>query len=189
MPAEGIEGLLALVGSTITACVDAVRAPAVWLVRQWVGAPTQETRWLELAVRGANDGLFVLDPATSTFTCSPRFVDLLGWAEHADEFPRTGTGLERLVHPDDASRVFPAVRRSVATGVPFDAEYRVRRRDGTYRWFHGRGTRVVDVDGKVLFAGCLTDVSDHKRAMQLMEQSSAVAHVGGWELAAPLATF
>jgi len=151
-----------------------------WLSRLWPG--TTDSRGLELAVRGSNDGLFVMDPATRMIDCWPRYIELLGYADRPDECPRSLDAQANFLHPDDAARATAAVEHALATGEPFDCEYRVRRRDGAYRWFHGRGRRVVDATGRALFAGCLTDISEHKRQAQLMEQSSAAAHIGGWEL-------
>jgi PAS domain S-box-containing protein len=175
----GAEGTAGLLGPLL---FDVVRAPLAWLLGLWPGASPVDAGSADLAIRGANDGLFVLDPATGTVSCWPRFVELLGYAEHPDECPRTIDTQALLLHPDDAPRATAAVQHSIETGEPFDCEYRVRRRDGAYRWFHGRGTRLVDADGAVRFAGCLTDISEHKRQAQLMEQASAAAHIGGWEL-------
>src|ERR1700730_15288519 len=42
------------------------------------------------------------------------------------------------VHPDDLPRVIDAWRHSVETGQPYVLEFRQRRADGVYRWFHLR---------------------------------------------------
>jgi PAS domain S-box-containing protein len=153
-----------------------------WWSRLWPGTPSADAGSLELAVRGANDGLFVMDLATRMIDCWPRYLELLGYADHPDECSRSVDEQAKLLHPDDAARATAALEHALTTGEPFDCEYRVRRRDGAYRWFHGRGMRLADATGRLRFAGCLTDISEHKRQGQLMEQSSAAARVGGWEV-------
>jgi PAS domain S-box-containing protein len=56
-----------------------------------------------------------------------------------------GWGWRKLVHPDDASQVQAAWDRAVKTGTPYEAEYRMRRNDGAYRWQLARsqGTRQI----------------------------------------------
>jgi len=171
-PLDGLRAALGLATNTVFG----------WLSSLWPGTSSADTQGLELAVRGANDALFVMDPATRIIDCWPRYIDILGYADHPEECPRALDAQAQLLHPEDAARAIAAVEHALATGVPFDAEYRVRRRDGVYRWFHGRGRRLVDATGRVLFAGCLTDISEHKRQARLMEQSSAAARIGGWEL-------
>src|SRR6201994_4987694 len=50
---------------------------------------------------------------------------------------------------------------SVAGHHPYDVEYRVRRRDGEYRWFKTRGVPIRDGEGKILkWFGTCTDITD-----------------------------
>ncbi|HUN71813.1 MAG TPA: PAS domain-containing protein [Steroidobacteraceae bacterium] len=44
------------------------------------------------------------------------------------------------IHPDDLGRVSAAWMESTQTGRPYDDVHRLRRFDGTYRWFHARAT-------------------------------------------------
>ena len=44
-----------------------------------------------------------------------------------------------IIHPDDLPAILVARRRGVQTGEAFDTEPRMRRADGTYRWFHVPG--------------------------------------------------
>src|SRR5207302_10715409 len=53
-----------------------------------------------------------------------------------------------IVHPDDFPRMLATWMCSVETGHPYQSEYRIRRADGVYRWFHvgffpGRATKGV----------------------------------------------
>lgn len=48
-------------------------------------------------------------------------------------------GWQALVHPDDNDAADAAWSRAIATGEPYEHEYRLRRQDGTYRWHLDRG--------------------------------------------------
>ena len=48
------------------------------------------------------------------------------------------SGRSAVVHPDDLPSLIAAQQRALATGEPLELELRVRRADGTYRWFHMR---------------------------------------------------
>src|SRR5262249_32310954 len=62
-----------------------------------------------------------------------------------EELTRWGTS--DAVHPDDLPHVIAAFRHSLATGDPYDTEERLRRFDGSYRWFQVRGLPVRDDRG------------------------------------------
>ncbi|MBV8708264.1 MAG: GAF domain-containing protein [Acidobacteriaceae bacterium] len=50
---------------------------------------------------------------------------------------------------------------------PYDLEYRLRRRDGMYRWFRTRGTPLRQAEGKIQkWFGTCTDIDDTKRAAE-----------------------
>lgn len=69
------------------------------------------------------------------------------------------------VHPDDWQRQVELVSRSLELGQPLDAEARLRRFDGVYRWFRVRGLPVRDATGRVARWHCvMSDVDDCRRA-------------------------
>ncbi len=77
-----------------------------------------------------------------------------------------------LLHPDDRSRVVDLWTRSVATGEPYDAEHRVLRADGTYRWLHSRGLPLRDTGGNIVrWYNLLTDIDERKRAEEALRAS------------------
>ena len=62
-------------------------------------------------------------------------------------------------HPDDRPGVDARWKESVETGRPYDHEARLRRADGTYRWFHTRGFPLRDAEGRIVLWHLLqTDV-------------------------------
>jgi PAS domain S-box-containing protein len=82
--------------------------------------------------------------------------------------------LERI-HPDDRERV-AARMRELGVGGPeyFEDEFRVRRRDGGWRWLYTRGRSFCDSDGRVVrLAGINMDISLRK---ELEERQTLLIH-------------
>jgi PAS domain-containing protein len=48
-------------------------------------------------------------------------------------------GANDAVHPEDLPRIAELFKKSMAAGIPFQYELRLRRFDGEYRWFDNRG--------------------------------------------------
>ena len=80
---------------------------------------------------------------------------------------------ETLLHPDDRARIVEQWTHSIATGEPYDAEHRVLRADGTYRWLHSRGLPLRDFNGNIVrWYNLLTDIDERKRAEDALRASA-----------------
>ncbi|MCU0683421.1 MAG: response regulator, partial [Polyangiaceae bacterium] len=90
-----------------------------------------------------------------------RFVDYTGLpAERV-----TGGSWASVVHAEDASRCLARRDRAVREDLPFEAECRLRRHDGAYRWFLARALPRYDTEGATVeWVGTATDIDDRKRA-------------------------
>src|SRR4051812_5224838 len=89
-------------------------------------------------------------------------ADLLGWR-----------WLETL-HPDDRESTRKFWLESVAEHHPYDIEYRVRRRDGEYRWFKTRGVPVRDGNGAIIkWFGTGTDITELRETQEALRQANA----------------
>lgn len=118
---------------------------------------------LYFAVRGSSDGIWDWDVANDRYFVSPRYRELIGYG--ADDLPDQRLSFLDGLHPDDWPRVDEAMRRHFAERTPFDIEYRLRCKDGAYRWFRGRGQAVWDARGCVIrFSGASSDISAQKQA-------------------------
>jgi PAS domain S-box-containing protein len=68
-----------------------------------------------------------------------------------------------VVHPDDLARAAPTWAKSVRDGTPYEVEFRLRREDGTYRWFLGRALPVCDAGGAIIrWIGTNTDITKQR---------------------------
>ncbi len=97
-----------------------------------------------------------------------RWVDYTGMTlEQA-----VGSGWTNMVHPDDIERVLSKWRILISEGKPREIESRLRRSDGTYRWFLSRCCPLVDRSGRILgWYGSDTDIHDRKEAEEKLRQS------------------
>ena len=72
-----------------------------------------------------------------------------------------------FIHPEDTARVGRAWVASMQNGTPFAEHYRIRRQDGTYRWFDGYATAVKDGHGKISYwVGHASDIDAQKKAIE-----------------------
>ena len=79
---------------------------------------------------------------------------------------------DAFVHPDDLPRVGVLWAQSLLSGADYTVEFRVRRRDGTYRWFLVRALPAREPRGTVRrWYGTCTDIDDSKRADAALRQS------------------
>ena len=75
--------------------------------------------------------------------------------------------LETVMHPDDRERTAASWVTAVSGLAAYDLEYRLRRYDGTYRWFKTRGTPVRNEAGEIVnWFGTCTDIDDQKNAAE-----------------------
>ena len=83
-----------------------------------------------------------------------------------------GWGWVQAIHPDDRARLVEHWRSCVASGAPVDAEGRMRRHDGAYRWFIFRANPLRDGAGQVTkWCGSNLDIEDRQCAEADAEQA------------------
>lgn len=119
-----------------------------------------------LIVEGASDGIWDRDLVTGEVYFSSRWKQMLGYED--EEFRDSIKALYAIIHPDDVDRVKEAIDNHLEGKVdPYICEFRIRHKDGSYRWVLARGATVRDEDGRPLrFAGSHTDITERK----LMEE-------------------
>ena len=89
----------------------------------------------------------------------------------ADRSPST-VSLDFL-HPDDKERILRAVHAYLGGETKeYELEYRMRHKDGTYRWMLARGIAIRDEAGKpIRFIGSRVDITELKRVEEALRVS------------------
>ncbi|MGB6166749.1 MAG: PAS domain S-box protein, partial [Geitlerinemataceae cyanobacterium] len=131
-----------------------------------------EERW-QLILVGTGDGIFDWNISTGDAFLSPVFKALLGYEN--DQIENTYDGWAGLVHPEDLDRTLAAVRSHLNGKTPqYTAEYRMRCKDGSYKWILARGIARRDKMGNpVQMVGSFQDISDRKTAETALRDSLA----------------
>src|SRR5258708_4432699 len=75
------------------------------------------------------------------------------------------------IHPEDVERFVDKWRAALASGEPFEAESRVRRADGEYRWFLQRNVPLRDETGKIVkWYGTGIEIQERKTAEERIQE-------------------
>ena len=115
----------------------------------------------ELALHGANDGLWDFDVDTQKTWFSPRWKAMLGYS---DDEAEPLSDWQQLLHPDDTLRVSGALRDHLSGKEPlFESVHRLRHRDGVWLWVESRAKARLDEQGRARrIVGVDLDVTERK---------------------------
>jgi PAS domain S-box-containing protein len=84
----------------------------------------------------------------------------------------SGWNWAEIVHPDDLRPQAAAWHKALECGQPMEAEVRMRRADGEYRWFLARNVPLRDDLGNIVrWYGTTIDIEDRKRAEEQLRQA------------------
>ena len=145
---------------------------------------------LELAIEGANLGVWDWDMTTDEVEFNDQWAAMLGHS--LDDIESRLDAWERRVHPDDLAAVEDALSAHVAGETEYyDAEHRMRTASGEWKWIRDIG-KVVERDGDgepVRAVGIHLDVHEQKRreaelkrTRTLIERTQESASIGWWEV-------
>jgi PAS domain S-box-containing protein len=80
-----------------------------------------------------------------------------------------GAGWAHIVHADDLADAVARWSAALAEGATYEAEFRLRRADGAYRWHIARAVPIRDENGGVTrWIGTNTDIEDQKATAQAL---------------------
>ncbi|RWA69587.1 PAS domain S-box protein [Mesorhizobium sp.] len=133
-----------------------------------------ETRW-NFALTSAGQGVWSLDMRKGGTTYSETWVRMLGYDD--GELDGDPDRWLAMIHPDDRERVAEADRAHLADETPFfEAEFRMRHKDGHWVWILDRGKAIErDGEGRLIRAiGSLTDITERKEAEERLKVSAAM---------------
>ena len=139
-----------------------------------------KAEWLDVLDRHCGVGLWdailhdgdAMHPK-SRWTWSAEFRRLCGFTDEA-EFPNVVQSWSDRLHPDDLEPTFAAFGTALKTGGQYDTTYRLRMKDGSYRWFRATGGVIKDRRGIARRAcGSLVDIHKRKQAEEADRQRQA----------------
>lgn len=128
---------------------------------------------LQQALRASHTGLWDWKTDTNETSFSREWKQQLGYEETelADSFK----SWESHLHPEDHDRVIAYVQAYLANPEgDYQQEFRLRHKDGTYRWIEARAAFVTEPDGRrVRLLGSHIDITERKRDELAFRESEA----------------
>ena len=115
-------------------------------------------------------------PTTAWTTRPDGYCDFLNqvWLEYAGMSAEQaeGWGWAEAIHPDDRENLVDEWHLCLVSGTPVDTEARIRRFDGSYRWFLFRANPLRDESGKIVkWYGTTIDIEDRKQREETLRAS------------------
>jgi len=131
---------------------------------------TSEEKFRNL-VEHAHDIIYILTSDGIFNYVSPNWTEILG--HHIDEV--LNQPFQPFVHPEDVSQCLAFLESILDTGKKQQGvEYRVKHKDGSWRWHTSNASPHYDSDGNIV--GCLGiahDISDRKHAQAKLQRTNA----------------
>ena len=116
--------------------------------------------------------LWTVRPDLACESVSASWLDFTGMTREQAMAPAGEAGWTGAVHPEDLARWLDTYVRAFDAREPFELEYRLRRRDGEYRWVLDRAVPRYARDGAFIgYVGCCIDIDDRKRAEDELKRS------------------
>jgi PAS domain S-box-containing protein len=121
------------------------------------------------------EGIYDWNIVDNTLYVSDRLLEIFGFEGHL-----TSNDWYSRVHPDDAEAYRDALRECFrGKTAKVACEYRIKARDGNYRWVEDHGLPIRNAAGRVIrLVGCVSDISKRRsmeEALRYSEQRYATA--------------
>jgi PAS domain S-box-containing protein len=121
---------------------------------------------LDLGLQGGKVGLWDFDIETGEVFFSREWKQQIGYED--DEIENRIGEWEARLHPDDRNRVLGSLTEYLeCREADYEMEFRLRHKDGSYRWIFSRAAIHCRLDGKPhRVSGCHVDITERKRLEQ-----------------------
>jgi two-component system, sensor histidine kinase and response regulator len=129
-----------------------------------------EERW-QILLQGNSDAIWDLNLETGEVIFTQRWQEMLGYEEH--EIANKNDEWLKLIHPDDFDWVMAQNQDYFEQKIPkYCLEYRLRAKDGNYKWILIRAQAVWNEQGKpIRMVGANTDITERKLVEEQLRSS------------------
>ncbi len=137
-----------------------------------------EARW-QFALEGPGDGVWDWNPQTNTVFFSRQWKAMLGYDE--DEVGTTLDEWSGRVHPDDLEQCYATLQRHFSGETPiYRNEYRIRCKDGSYKWVLDRGKVIewTETGEPLRVIGTLSDITERRQIQESLKEERSL-FIGG----------
>jgi len=109
------------------------------------------------------------DETYSMLFLNSAVFELTGYT--SQEFLKNQVSFVELYHPDDVTNIFNTVNEALENKKSFHLIYRIRHKDGSWRWIEEWGTGVWDGENLRFLEGFLADITGRKHAEEEFRES------------------
>jgi len=126
-----------------------------------------------LVLDGSRDGIWDWELKSDELFLSKRWKEIVGYREN--ELENKPEVFESLLHPDDKERVAVYIKSYLKGEFKhYNIEFRLRHKNGSYRWILGRGEALYDENGiPFRMAGLHTDITEKNKMEKKLESLAA----------------
>lgn len=111
------------------------------------------------------DGKLDWSNQVDSFTFGARCWEMIGYNENSQEAKEGLRAWRRLMHPDDGARFDKTILDHIVNQKPLDVEYRIKAKNGEWKWLRGRGQMSYDADDRPnILSGTNMDITELKHA-------------------------
>jgi PAS domain S-box-containing protein len=113
-------------------------------------------------VESTSDGMWHYDLEKDEVQWSDSLYRILGYNQNEGIKPNH---IPDLAHPDDREKILKGMHDRVYKGLPYDSEFRIRKKDGNYIWVRAEGNGLKNGKGEIIhILGVVKNVDARKRA-------------------------
>ena len=133
---------------------------------------------LELALRSSNVGLWDWNLQTRALFVSKEWKAQLGYQD--DELDGKYEEWEDRLHPEDKDSTLNALQLYLEGKIPrYDVEFRLKHRDGSYRWIHACGELIYnDKKQPYRMLGCHVGITERKKLQEQLLRAQKAKAIG-----------
>lgn len=138
----------------------------------------------ELVNQATKDAIYDWDLVRNQLTFGESFTYNFGHQVNPEE-PMPIKVWEDLLHPEDKEKTIFDLGEFLQNPLAekWEMEYRLRRSDGSFAYVEEIGTLIRDGKGlPVRMVGVLRDITEYKGIQLLLDDSTTISKLGGWEI-------